>query len=153
MAFLGIGDYESAGSGIARNAPKKNAFFRFFEAFFERFWKMVKLSLLTTLFSLPIITIGPALAGMTKVLREFVLDKDTFIFHDFMRGFKEHLKKTIPVGIADILIMLSLYSALMVYPAMGDAAKAAGDSSMPYTILCVISVGFALTVLMMNFYI
>ncbi len=114
---------------------------------------MVSLSLLTTLFALPVITLGPALAGMTKVLRTYVLDKDGFMFHEFWRGFKENLLKTIPIGLVDILFGVAMWAALMVYPAMGEQAKAAGDSSLMYTILCVISVGFGLTVFMMNFYI
>ena len=146
-------DYESAGSGLAKNAPKKKPFFRFWEMYFERFWKMIKLSLLTTLFSLPIITVGPAIAGMTKVLRKYTLDKDTFMFHDFIEGFSKDLLKTIPTGILDIIMTLSLYSALQVYPAFAEAAKEAGGSGTLYYILCVISVGFALTVLMMNFFI
>ncbi len=153
MSFLGFGSsYENAGSGIAKNAPKKNKFFRFFEGYFDRFWKMVRLSLLTFLFCIPVVTVGPAVAGMTKVLRSFVLDKDVFLFHEFMRGFKENWKKSLPVGIVDLIFLLSLFASLTVYPSMAEAAKASGGSSAGYTILCVISVGFALTIFMMNFY-
>lgn len=113
---------------------------------------MLKLSMLTFLFCIPIVTIGPAIAGMTKVLRTYYLDKDTFIWHEFVKGFTQNWKKSLPVGLIDTLFGISLICALKVYPALGDAAKAAGGSSTLYTVLCVISVSFALTVLMMNFY-
>lgn len=153
MSFLGFGaDYEKAGSGISKNAPKKKPFFQFLEMYFGRFWKMIKLNLLTFVFCIPIVTIGPALAGMTKVLRNYALDKDTFIWHEFRKGFSQNLKKSIPAGLIDILFAVSLICAVNVYPAMKDAAVAAGQSGIIYTVLCVISVSFALTVLMMNFY-
>lgn len=150
--FLGK-DYTSAGSGVAKNAPRKKPFFRFWDMYLERFWKMVKLSLLTSLFCLPVVTIGPAIAGMTKVLRSYVLDKDTFIMHDFFKGFTENWKKSVPMGLIDIVFILSLFASLNVYPAMADAQREAGGSGTFYTVLCVVSVGFALTVAMMNFYI
>ena len=39
-------NYERAGSGIAKNAPKKKGFFRFFEIFGRKFWKLFELNLL-----------------------------------------------------------------------------------------------------------
>ncbi|MGN1107698.1 MAG: YesL family protein [Huintestinicola sp.] len=113
---------------------------------------MLKLSMLTFLFCIPVVTIGPAIAGMTKVLRTFYLDKDTFIWHEFWKGFSQNWKKSLPAGLIDVIFGLSLICALNVYPAMGKAAEASGGSSTIYTILCVISVSFALTILMMNFY-
>ena len=42
MSFLGFGaDYEKAGSGISKNAPKKKPFFLFWEMYFGRFWKLI----------------------------------------------------------------------------------------------------------------
>lgn len=147
MAFLGLGgNYESAGSGIAKDAPQKKPFFRFLDLYFSRIWKMFSLSLLTSLFCLPIVTIGPALAGMTRVLRTYTLGKDTFMWHEFWKGFSQNLKMTIPVGIIDIITIASLACGLNVYPAM------AAEGGSFYYVLCVISVAFALTILMMNFY-
>ncbi|MDE7294060.1 MAG: DUF624 domain-containing protein [Oscillospiraceae bacterium] len=148
MAFLGFGaDYEKAGQGIAKGAPRKKPFFEFLDMYFGRFWKMLKLSLLTTLFCLPIVTIGPALTGMTKVLKSYSLDKDTFMWHDFIKGFTGNLRQSLPAGLIDILCMVSLVCALNVYPALAES----GGGNF-YYVLCVISVSFALTVFMMNFY-
>lgn len=143
-------DYEKAGSGVAKNAPKKKTFFLFWELYFRKFWKLIRLNLLTFLFCLPIVTIGPALAGMTKVLRNFVLEKNSFIFHDFWKGFSQNLKKSIPVGLLDILFAVSAAASLKVYPEMANNAESGGAF---YIVLCVISISFAMTLLMMNFYI
>lgn len=147
MSFLGFGaDYDKAGSGISKNGPKKTPFFLFLDMYFERFWKLLKLNILTFLFCLPIVTIGPAIAGMTKVLRAYSLDKSSFMWHDFKKGFTQNLKYSIPLGLIDILCAASLVCALNVYPALAE------QNGNFFNVLCVISVGFALTVFMMNFY-
>ena len=146
-------DYEKAGKGVAKNAPKKKAFFDFFEMYFRYFWRLVRLNILTFIFCIPVVTIGPALAGMTKVLRNYTLDKSAFIFHEFWKGFSNNWKQSLPVGLLDTLFAVSAFTALRVYPAMGDAAKQAGGNGTIYTIFCVISISFAITLFMMNFYI
>ncbi len=148
MSLFGLNDYTKAGPGIAKNAPKKKPFFEFFELYFRKFWKLLELNLLTALFCIPVVTIGPAIAGMTRVLRNYRLEKNAFIFHDFWKGFSRNLKQSIPIGLLDILFAVSAYAALQVYPAMYK-----NSGSIIYIILCVISVSFALTLLMMNFYI
>lgn len=153
LALFGKYDYNKAGKGIAKDAPKKKTFFAFMELYFRYAWRLVKLNLLTFIFCLPVVTIGPALAGMTKVLRNYTLDKSAFIFHEFWKGFSNNWKQSVPVGLLDILFTVSAVTAYYVYPKMGEQAAASGGSSTPYTILCVISISFALTLLMMNFYI
>lgn len=148
MSLFGLNDYTKAGPGVAKNAPKKKPFFEFFELYFRKFWKLLELNLLTVLFCIPVVTIGPAIAGMTRVLRNYRLEKNAFIFHDFWKGFSGNLKQSIPIGLLDILFAVSAYAALQVYPAMYK-----NSGSIIYIILCVISVSFALTLLMMNFYI
>lgn len=150
MSLFGMYDYEKAGAGVAKNAPKKKAFFAFWELYFRKMWKLVQLNIITFLFCLPIVTIGPALAGMTKVLRNFVLEKNSFIFHDFWKGFSQNLKKSIPIGLLDILFAASAAAALKVYPEMAKSAESGGTV---FIVLCVISISFAMTLFMMNFYI
>ncbi len=48
-------NYENAGVGIAKNAPKKKGFFRFMEIFGRKFWKMLGLNLLYSAFFLPLV--------------------------------------------------------------------------------------------------
>ena len=150
MSLFGMYNYDKAGSGVSKDARKKNDFFRFWELYFRKFGKMICLNLLTFVFCIPIVTIGPALAGMTRVLKSYTLEKNAFIFHDFIKGFKQNLKQSIPVGLLDILFTVSAVAALNVYPAMANNAVSGGKI---YIVLCVLSVAFALTLLMMNFYI
>lgn len=142
-------DYEKAGAGVAKNAPKKKSFFAFWELYFRKFGKLLCLNMLTFLFCLPVVTIGPAIAGMTKVLRNYTLEKNSFIVHDFLKGFTQNLKQSVPMGLIDLLCLASAIAAVNVYPAMAKSAESGGWI---FTVLCVISVSFALTVLMMNFY-
>lgn len=153
MALFGMFDYEKAGKGVAKDAPKKKSFFEFFELYFRYWWRLVKLNVMTFIFCLPVVTIGPALAGMTKVLRNYVLDKSAFMFHEFWKGFSNNWKQSLPVGLLDTLFAISAAAALYVYPRLGDAAEQQGGSGTVYTVLCVISVSFAVTLFMMNFYI
>jgi uncharacterized membrane protein YesL len=143
-------DYNKAGPGIAKNAPKKKSFFRFFDLFFRKFWKLIGLNFITFLLCLPIVTIGPAIAGMTRVIRNFALERSVFMMHEFWKGFKDNWKMSLPVGLVDIFVLVSVISGLYIYPRM---ASNAGDGGTFYIVLCVLSVSFGLTLLMMNFYI
>lgn len=146
-------DYEKAGRGVSKNAPKKKSFFAFFELYFRYWWRLVKLNVLTFIFCIPVVTIGPAIAGMTRVLKNYTLDKSAFIFHDFWKGFSQNWKQSLPIGLLDVLFTVSAITAFQVYPQMAEAAEAAGGSGTLYNVLCVLSISFALTLLMMNFYI
>ncbi|MDR0944434.1 MAG: DUF624 domain-containing protein [Ruminococcus sp.] len=143
-------DYGKAGPGIAKNAPRKKSFFRFFDLFFRKFWKLIALNLITFLLCLPIVTIGPAIAGMTRVIRSFTLEKSIFMMHEFWKGFKDNWKMSVPVGLVDIFVLVSVITGLYIYPRMANQAEGNGTL---FIALCVISVSFGLTLLMMNFYI
>lgn len=143
-------NYEQAGRGIAKDAPKKKSFFVFWELYFRYSWKLIKLNLLTFIFCIPIVTIGPAIAGMTRVLRNLSMDKNAYVFHDFWKGFTQNWKQALPVGIVDIVFLISALLGLEIYPQMRDAAETGGSI---YIVMCVISISFALTIFMMNFYI
>lgn len=55
--------YTKPGRGIDPDAPKKRAFFRFFETFGLRFWKLVKLNMISILAMLPTAIILLVLSG------------------------------------------------------------------------------------------
>lgn len=169
-------DYESAGSGISKNAPKKTGIKLFFDIFFRKFWKLIEVNMLYSLFFIPLIlslvalvyinnntisivisvalalafalTIGPATAGMTKVIRKYILEKHSFIIADFFSGFKQNFKKASVIGFVDCLIILSVYAGLQVYPALATGL----DNKLIYLPM-VISLSLALMIAMMNFYI
>ncbi len=169
-------DYESAGVGISKHAPKKQGFALFFDIFFRKFWKIMQVNLLYFVFWIPLILavlafllipnlyaalavsivlliafavmIGPATAGMTKIMRTYTLEKHSFIFRDFKKGFKDNFKKSCIVGIVDILICLSIYASFKVYPQLAEQF----NTKLMYVPL-VISLSVALVIIMMNFYI
>ena len=66
---------KEAGSGVAKNGPKKRPFFRFFEIFANKFWVFFQINLIYVLFCLPIVTFGPATAAMTALMRNTYLEK------------------------------------------------------------------------------
>ncbi len=169
-------DFENRGSGISKNAPRKKGIRLFFEIFFRKFWKLIEVNMLYFVFFIPIflvlaslafikndvlsrvcagialvafvVCIGPATAGMTKVMRKFVLEQHSFIVTDFFKGFKSNFKMASLVGFVDCLIILSVYASFIVYPILVKQA----DTKLMY-IPMVITLSLAIVVAMMNYYI
>ncbi len=168
-------DYESAGVGISKNAPKKTGVKLYFDLLFRKFWKILEVNLLYSIFFLPFIligtviylvdnltaaliisivlglvfmlTIGPATAGMTKIMRKFILDKHSFIIRDFFKAFKENFKYASIIGFIDIILLISIFAGLSIYPALAQQS-----GSKWFYVPLVISLSVAIVVLMMNFY-
>lgn len=169
-------NYESSGPGISKYAPKKKGIALFWDIFFRKMWQILGLNMLFSIFTLPLyvaffsfgfmkdyklmlvvliamfviftIFIGPAMAGLTKVLRLFVIEKHTFVIRDFFKGFRENFKKALVVGILDVIVALSAFSAYQIY--MGWAILY--DNKLFYIPL-IITMSVALVVLLMNYYI
>lgn len=169
-------DFESRGSGISKNAPRKKGIVLFFEIFFRKFWKLIEVNMLYFVFFIPIflmlaslafiknsvlslvcagislvlfvVCIGPATAGMTKIMRNYVLEKHSFIVNDFFKAFRANFKNACLVGFADCLIILSVYASFIVYPVLAEKA----ETKLMY-IPMVITLSLAIVVMMMNYYI
>jgi len=118
--FPKLFDYESAGSGIAKNAPKKKRIFVFFDIFFNKFWKLLGLNAIYMLFCLPIVTIGPATAGVTKVLRNYSQQRPVFMWGDFIESFKKNMKQGLAMGFIDIFVFISVALGFYIYPMQID---------------------------------
>ena len=169
--------YETAGVGISKDAPKKKGAALFFDILGRKFWNLMQLNLIFMIFFLPLIMIlpvisllkaaypqsliaagilvlifmiliGPAVAGMTKVIRCFVLGKHAFIWADFWKGFIANFKTASIVGFIDCLIIMSFYSALDLYPKL-----AVKTGSKAVYIPMVITFSVFLVIIVMNFYI
>ncbi len=171
-------NYERAGSGIAKNAPKKRGFFRYMEIFGQKFWKMIGLNFIYFLFFVPLIAfvvllyeallhgtallwvativclllffvlIGPATSGFTKILKNFFMEKPTFVTMDFFQTFKAEFKNSAIVGFIDCLIATCIIAAFSVYPTLID-----DTGSKIYYVFFAITISIGIVVLMMNFYI
>lgn len=56
--------YDKLGKGIDPDAPQKRSFFRFFDIFFRKFWKFIKINLLYVLVSIPTFALVFFLSGI-----------------------------------------------------------------------------------------
>ena len=173
---MGLFNNYQNGPGIPKYAPKKKGLALFFDLFFRKIWNITGLSLLFFIFLSPIyigfflfsfmknyqlllailillflvfaVFIGPATAGMTKVMRMFLIEKHTYIIRDFFRGFRENFKKASIIGILDILVALSAYASYNVYPYCAILY----DNKLFY-IPMVLALSVAIVVFIMNYYI
>ncbi len=113
--FLGFGNYEKPGKGVGKKEREKKRFFQFFDLFFRKIGRLIQLNLLYILFCIPVVTIGPATAAMTKILREFTLERPVFLFSDFWDAFKENFKQGFIVSILQGIVIFLIYSAVVYY--------------------------------------
>lgn len=167
--------YDRSGAGISKDEARKKGMALFFDLLGRKFWSLMWLNVLFVLFFIPImltfpaflmiknnnaaiavicllvlifaIIIGPATAGMMKVLRYFYIEKHTFIARDFFSGVKENFKKASIIGFIDCFVLISAYASLQVYPTL------AAMYSKFFYIPMVITFSLFLVVLIMNFYI
>lgn len=167
--------YKKAGSGIDKNAPEKNRIVLFFEILVRKFWKIMEVNLLYFIFFLPlflgyysfisvsnitaklVVTIacavvfavcfGPATAGLFKVIRNYSLERHSFIISDFKKGFTENFKQAFVLGLVDIIVTVSVCAAAYVYPQMAKTQ----DSNLIYVML-VLSISLGAAVMMISFY-
>ena len=121
MAFFGLFNYSKPGPGVDKNGPKKKRFFLFFELYFRKFWKMIELNLLFLVCCIPIVTIGPAIAGMTYVLRNYALEKPTFMVSDFFDAFKSNWKQGF--GLFTIFAAVSVLAGVSFFWYFANSAR------------------------------
>lgn len=113
--FFGLFDYSKPGRGVDKNAPEKKRIFFFFELYFRKFWKLVTLNLIFVLFCIPVVTIGPAIAAMSKVLRDFANEKPVFLWSDFVEAFKKNWKQGLIMSIIDAVAFVLIVVSFMFY--------------------------------------
>lgn len=113
--FLGMGNFQKPGKGVKKDEPEKKRFFQFFDLFFRKITRLIQLNLLYLLFCIPIITIGPATAAMTKILRYYVEEKPVFLLSDFWEAFKENFLQGLLFGVLQIAGIVAVYQAFFYY--------------------------------------
>ena len=113
--LFGLFDPTKEGPGISKNAPKKKAFFVFFETFFRNFFKFFSINLIYILLSAPIITHGMAHAGITNVTRNIARDKHSFGLSDFFETIKKNWKQSLAVGIINTIVTVLICFAVWFY--------------------------------------
>lgn len=76
---------------------KENRLFRILK---HNFWKLIGLNLVYLICCIPIVTVGPATAGLVYVLKEVEAERIVFVIRDFFEGVKKNWKQALPVGVA-----------------------------------------------------
>lgn len=135
-----------SGRGIAKNGPKKKPFFRFWELFANKFWTFFKINLIYVLFCLPIVTIGPATAALTAMMRNIYLERPQFIWHDFVGYFKKNFKQAFFIGILDLIAIAVGVITFVQYSSQSSAESSA-------KVLYMLSTAAQILFFLMNFYI
>ena len=104
--------YQKEGKGVNKDQYTPR-FILFFQIYFRRFWNLITLNFLYLLFCIPIITIGPATAAMTKILRNYAREEHAFLWGDFIETFKKNFKQGLLYWLFDTLITAFLIFDLM----------------------------------------
>lgn len=163
-----FGNYAKEGPGVKKDEPQKKRFFYFFELYFRKFGKLITLSLLYSLFIIPIfiithfvllgnyfailfyiipiLTVGPATAGATYVLRNFAREEPTFLAGDFFEAFRSNYKQSIILSVIDVLFFMISSIAISFY-------WQRTQGSIFYMILLALSITVMIIGIFMNFYI
>lgn len=178
-----FGNYEKSGAGIAKNAPKKKPFFRYWELAFGKFWKIIEINMLMAAAFLPLILaavviyyfiqdytgtamliaagfvvlfavcFGPVMAGCTKILRNFSLEKPTFMMDTFFKTFRSCFRQACLMGIIDLVMAASVVSSFYVYPKMIAQIREEGIGGEGfYYVLFILTLSIAIVITLMSFY-
>ncbi len=134
--------YTKEGHGISKEQANAPSYIQFFRILGTRFWSLIFVNLLYILFCIPIVTIGPATAGMVKILRNWSRRENAFIWGDFWETFKVNFKQSFIVGLINIVVWTLLIYDLWFFGATG--------AHVLYIVLIALT---ALVWLFMNYYI
>lgn len=163
--FFGLFNYAKEGPGVAKNAPKKRAFFAFMDIYGRKFWQLAVAGLLWTVTSLPLVTCGLADAGLTRITRSYSREKHAFLKEDFFESVKKNRRPALIVGILNLVLTLILiYNLVTLIPIMipglylflgwaPEAIPAARDLTTLEMIVLVVSLMGYVTFTWMKYYI
>ena len=132
-------NYDKPGPGVSKDEPQKNAFLRFWEIYFRKFFSLSKVNMLfaiPTIICLVLITfiqsilpngpfsfltnyllvlIFPFLGGLTYVCRNYAREEHAFIFSDFVDAVKANWKQFLGNGFISVTLYTLLYIAINYY--------------------------------------
>lgn len=134
MGFLGFSDYNSNGPGVSKHEPKKNAFFRFWDVYIRKFWRLIPLNIIFLLSCCTVVLAGPAMAGFSYVLRNFSLERHAFVWEDFYDTAKKNFKQSLAVGLINLVLFFGLgFAVWFWYSSYTQALAESVDASAVYT--------------------
>jgi uncharacterized membrane protein YesL len=106
-------DYNKEGPGVGKDVAPDNGFVRFFKVIWTKFGQLVILNIVYLFACTPIVTIGPATAGLTYVLRNFSQGKPVFFMSDFIEKCKTCFKQGFLVTLIDAVTAVLIYLSFM----------------------------------------
>ena len=111
---MGIFSYtpQKPGRGIRKDGPKLRRPFLFFSLLFENIWNFIKMNFLFFITALPIVTIGPAICGLTYYSKCVTDDLHVFLLSDYLEYFKKNFLKGL---IASIINLIPLFSLVIIF--------------------------------------
>ncbi len=120
---MALFNYSKPGPGVDKGETNKNRFFYFWELYFRKFWKLMELNLLYLLCCVPIVTIGPATAGMVYVLRNYADIRSTFLVYDFFQAFKKNFLQSVALFFIDLPVTALAGYAFYFYMGLDSKLK------------------------------
>lgn len=153
--FFGLFDYNKDGPGVPKDAPPKHPLLVLLDIYLRKFWSLIRINLLFSLFnlpasllaiyilsifflpgvvgedllvdffarfvfgvlvvSIPIVTVGPAQAGFTYILRNYAREEHAFIWSDFKDAAKKNFKQSSIISIISLLVTVIIGVDLNIY--------------------------------------
>ncbi len=82
---------------------------------------LMKFILLTPLFCIPMITVGPAQAGFTYVLRNYAREEHAFIWSDFKDSALKNFKQSMIIGTINFFATFLMLLSIRAYSLIGNS--------------------------------
>lgn len=96
---------KAATRDFTADSLKTAGFPRYFEIIQTEGWALIKLGLITFLFSIPIVTLPCALAAACCCFLEMIADKPLFLLHDYWGFFKGNCRRSFLLGLFYSILM------------------------------------------------
>lgn len=80
---------------------------------------VLKFIILSVFLCIPIITVGPAQAGFTYILRNYAREEHAFIWGDFKDNAIKNFKQSLIISIIDFFVAVFMIFAIIIYQQLG----------------------------------
>jgi len=141
-------DFMKEGPGVGKDISSDPGFIRFFKTLWNRIGQIVILNLVYVFACLPIVTIGPATAGLTYVMRNFSQSKPVFFMSDFLEKCKSCFVNGLLVTVVDAVAAVAFYFSFNFW---SDGSNGIPSTFRPLALVITFIVAYL--IICMNFYI
>lgn len=101
--------YSKAGKGVEKDAKTLIRPLLFFTEYFGKYSKILLANILYLLLCIPVITVGPATAGYTYVLKTLESGKHAFVASDFLEHFRKNLLQGFLMFLINLVVGYSMF--------------------------------------------